>query len=80
MNTLEVSNAQLEMLKYALNKIWMDEPIPNDEEGIDCTMLDLSNTINSMVIQNKKIENILKKEEEIERLRKDIEDIKKTQV
>ena len=80
MNTLEVSNAQLEMLKYALNKIWMDEPIPNDEEGIDCAMLDLSNTINSMVIQNKKIENILKKEEEIERLRKDIEDIKKTQV
>ena len=79
MNTLEVSNAQLEMLKYALNKIWMDEPIPNDEEGIDCTMLDLSNTINSMVIQNKK-EAILKKEEEIERLWKDIEDIKKTQV
>ena len=75
MNTLEVSNAQLEMLKYALNKTWMDLPC-NDEEGIDCAMLDLSNAIDSMVRQNKK-EAILKKEEEIERLKKDIEDIKK---
>ena len=44
MNTLEVSNAQLEMLKYALNKTWMDLPC-NDEEGIDCAMLDLSKDI-----------------------------------